>query len=113
MKKGFCDDLKVDSAEKLLTQFQYHVYWLTDGVPQRVHEYCLELARIVEDNNWTPEQSQLVKADGRWNLVDLRPLLHVVSALIEDLHAAAHIDEGVFPDRLGQAQIYRRLCRNC
>jgi len=89
VKKGFCDELKVDFDGVLLNQFQYHVYWVTDGVPQRVHEYCLELARLVEDNDWRPELAQLQKADGRWLKSALSSNYTVVEGLMNERETRA------------------------
>ncbi|MCQ4245951.1 ATP-binding protein [Stutzerimonas decontaminans] len=54
VKRGFIEKLhyKVFSETELME----HVAWITDRVPQSVHEYCLELA-------FTSEESQIVNSD--------------------------------------------------
>lgn len=48
VRKGFLDTLKyrVERIEYLVD----HVAWITDRLPQMVHEYCLELAYLAEED---------------------------------------------------------------
>lgn len=47
VKQGFVDQLGYNVVD--LEAFQKRVRWVTGGVPQLVHEYCLEVAFLAED----------------------------------------------------------------
>lgn len=61
--KGFVDLLKVEFTQGLFDKYQEHIAWVTAGIPQRLHEYCLALAYLCQDNNWIAEISFLAEAD--------------------------------------------------
>lgn len=68
VQQGFIRLLKyeVESGEDALISIANHVEWVTMGVPQRIHEYCLELAKIARDEDCRLSNSQLVRADQVW-----------------------------------------------
>lgn len=63
VRKGFESKLgyKVDS----LSALQKHVSWISDRIPQAVHEYCLELAFVSEAARHVNERS-ISSADEAW-----------------------------------------------
>lgn len=63
VRKGFESKLgyKVDSLPCL----QKHVSWISDCIPQAVHEYCLELAFVSEATRYIDEPS-ISSADEAW-----------------------------------------------
>jgi len=42
---GFIHHLRFSDPDGCLEEIKEHVHWITHGIPQRVQEYCLELAR--------------------------------------------------------------------
>ncbi|MCC7042158.1 MAG: ATP-binding protein [Burkholderiales bacterium] len=63
VRKGFESKLgyKVDS----LPELQKHVSWISDRIPQTVHEYCLELAFVCEAGRHVDDPS-ISSADEAW-----------------------------------------------
>ena len=61
--KGFLDKLKFKIAS--LEDMTKHIAWVTDRVPQMVHEYCLEIAFLAEDSGEVTEEI-LHAADEVW-----------------------------------------------
>lgn len=63
VRRGFIEKLKYKIER--LEQFIKHVDWITDRIPQMVHEYCLEAAFIGEAGRALDEQ-QTFEADLAW-----------------------------------------------
>lgn len=61
--RGLTEKLKYDVPE--LDEVVNHVVWISDRVPQIVHEYCLELAFLSEESQ-TVTQAQVSAADDEW-----------------------------------------------
>lgn len=71
IRKGFAQ------LDIVLTGPQYmevadHIWSVTLGIAQRVHEYCEALAHEIEDNNWIYDTKLLERADEEWLLSGLR-----------------------------------------
>jgi SpoVK/Ycf46/Vps4 family AAA+-type ATPase len=66
VKKGFSAELKVKFASGLLQEFQEHIFWVTDGIPQFLHEFCLELANLISEYSWLPQPLHLSTANRKW-----------------------------------------------
>ncbi len=64
--KGFIEELKINVPSSVMETWQHHVFWVTDGIPQKVHEYCAKLAYACEDNGWDATNELLSKADKQW-----------------------------------------------
>ncbi|WLQ16008.1 AAA family ATPase [Hahella aquimaris] len=71
VSKGF-SQLKVNFDDKTLKAISKHVWYITLGTAQRVHEYCEALAHEIKDNNWTYEEGMLQRADKDWLIQGLR-----------------------------------------
>jgi len=69
--KGF-NQLGIPIVGETLISLSDHVWNITLGIAQRVHEYCESLAYEIEDNDWKYEKSLLDKADHSWLLQGLR-----------------------------------------
>ena len=65
MTKGF-ELLKINVSPEEKTRINQHLYKVTLGVAQRVHEYCEALAYKIEDNDWKFQDSLLDEADQDW-----------------------------------------------
>jgi hypothetical protein len=76
--RGLVDYLKVSVPETGLKKISRHIYTITLGIPQRIHEYCEGLAYCIEDNNWNYNPSMLDEADTRWLQKGLRECYVVV-----------------------------------
>lgn len=63
VRKGFVEKLKCDIYS--LAEFSRHVAWVTDRVPQMVHEYCLEAAFLSEHKHRI-EEATVAEADEAW-----------------------------------------------
>lgn len=63
VKRGFIEKLNY-SVENLKDMVR-HVAWLTDRVPQMVHEYCLELAFLAEEEK-VIDSEKIRHADVAW-----------------------------------------------
>lgn len=64
IKKGFVDQLayQIDDYENITR----HVSWVTDRVPQMLHEYGLELALLAEQNSRIIKSDMLEQVDRSW-----------------------------------------------
>lgn len=67
LERGFNDKLKVkfDSAEDLTTLIE-HITFITNGVPQNVHEYASIISYLIEENNWKFKLDLIKVADKQW-----------------------------------------------
>ena len=66
IRKGLCHELKVSLSTQEMENVQEHITWVTDGIPQCVHEYCLELAYLIQDERWKFRHELLADADRKW-----------------------------------------------
>ncbi len=71
VEKGFRNLLKIEMEERDFQVLSKHVFNITLGIPQRVHEYCEGLAYIIEDSKWVFALSQINQADQSWLLKGL------------------------------------------
>lgn len=78
--RGFVENLKVVISEVLLKRLSRHIYTITLGIPQRMHEYCEGLAYSIEDNNWNYNPELLEQADTIWLQKGLRECYTVVES---------------------------------
>jgi hypothetical protein len=66
LERGFIKSLKVDIDELNHKKIARHIYTITLGIPQRIHEYCECLAYCIEDNGWNYNPDLLKLADHGW-----------------------------------------------
>ena len=64
--KGLRDELAVKVSDEDLKLITDHIAWVTDGIPQQLHEYCFELALIAERNAGTLVSADCSAADAAW-----------------------------------------------
>jgi hypothetical protein len=67
LKKGFREQLGIKISDEIIQKWSEHIHSATLGVAQRIHEYCEQLAYIIEDNNWKIPNYSLENAD--WEFV--------------------------------------------
>lgn len=63
VRRGFIDKLKYDVFN--MTTIEVNTAWITDRIPQSVHEYCLELAYIGESTR-TIKEDDMEAATFNW-----------------------------------------------
>ncbi len=66
VKRGFVHELQMQADAGILDGIVNHVRWVTDRIPQRIHEYCLELAKIARRNGDVLTTQMLAEADRVW-----------------------------------------------
>ncbi len=66
VRKGFLDELRIQFDDEALKSVQEHVAWITMGIPQCLHEYCLEVALLCKENGWRFQEAFLSAADEKW-----------------------------------------------
>lgn len=64
LRRGLLDQLQYNIVD--FGALAEHVAWITDRVPQMLHEYGLELANLAEENAKTIDADLLEKADDFW-----------------------------------------------
>ena len=69
---GFKQNLKVNFTSDQFERLCLHVFNVTLGIPQRIHEYCECLAYLIEESNWEYVHQLLDGADRRWLVKGLR-----------------------------------------
>lgn len=82
--KGFENLLRyrIDDQEK--QEILEHILWVTDRIPQALHEYCLELAFLAEKNAKRLSRLMLVIADQKWLNTSLSSAYNSVDRLLNE-----------------------------
>jgi len=92
--RGFSQSLKMISNIEDIKEISEHTYNLTLGLAQRVQEYFLKLAKIIEKNSNSYNQSLLEEADIEWMKSGLRQSYIAVSKFL--------VNGKIGPDRRNQ-----------
>lgn len=87
VSKGF-QQLKVALTGSFLKEISDHVWNVTLGTAQRVHEYCELLAYSIEENGWKFESELLKRVDKEWLLGGLRHSYQVVEGHLNSRETA-------------------------
>jgi hypothetical protein len=82
--RGFKQQLGYNFEFDMEDRIVNHVIWVTDRIPQRIHEYCLELAYLAEDSNYTLHEEHLISADARWLSNSLSNSYSVIEKLMNE-----------------------------
>lgn len=82
--QGFLHLLRFNWSAEELRSIQGHVAWVTDRIPQRVHEYCLALALIGEKTKRLFKSEQLETADSAWLKDSLSNAYAAVEAMMNE-----------------------------
>jgi hypothetical protein len=80
--QGFIIELNynIDEIDSVIS----HISWVTDRLPQRIHEYCLELAFLGESNNRRINRSLLDEADNFWLKQSLSSNYTVIESIMNE-----------------------------
>lgn len=79
IQKGF-SILQIELTTNDLDVLASHIFNVTLGIAQRVHEYCEELAYKIEDNNWEYTDTLLSRTDFSWLSAGLRQCYQVIES---------------------------------
>ena len=80
VRKGFEEFLDVSLTKEQAKVLSRHIFDITLGVPQRIHEYCISLAYAIEDHGWIYEESLMNIADHRWLMKGLRGCYNIIDS---------------------------------
>lgn len=83
VRRGFIVELDYQASEPDIEALIDHVAWLTTRIPQRVHEYCLELCFLCE-NARRIDISKLGEADQNWLQGSLSSSYTAIQALMNE-----------------------------
>lgn len=72
VERGLNTFLKCEFSEGIIKGLAGRTHDITLGVPQRVHEYCLNLCYALEDNDWKPNKRVFDETDVAWLTEGLR-----------------------------------------
>jgi hypothetical protein len=86
VRRGFQNELLVELGEKNLNQWAEHIYSVTLGLAQRVHEYCESLAYCLEDAKWVPSDDLLAQADNKFLISSLHKAYAVIESCMNERH---------------------------
>lgn len=89
IETGFAHELGCrldEDTAKILCEF---AFFITGGVPQMLHEYCLELAYLAEDANDVICESMLKSAAARWLQASLSSSYSAVEEMMNDRSTVA------------------------
>ncbi|WP_176502729.1 AAA family ATPase [Cobetia sp. 5-11-6-3] len=78
IERGFVNSLRVSIEDVDRKKLAKHIYTVTLGIPQRMHEYCECLAYRVEDNDWSYNDGLMDLADFDWLQKGLRECYSII-----------------------------------
>ncbi len=87
--KGFITLLKADIPDPLFQQWQAHIFKVTLGIPQSIHEYCEHLGDLLEHSNWHGKNEQLHEADTKWLAQGLRSSYDIIESVMNEKRTEA------------------------
>ncbi|RKI14257.1 ATP-binding protein [Corallococcus sp. AB030] len=84
VKKGFVQELAYDVQSDVLSRVTEHVAWVSDRIPQRIHEYCLEIAQLAQERDKLVGVDLLEVADAHWLSRSLSNTYSVIENLMNE-----------------------------
>jgi AAA domain-containing protein len=88
-RRGLVDQLRIKLEPFDLQEWQEHIFAVTLGIPQRVHEYCEQLAYLAEEQEWKGSLRQLDLADQAWLRIGLRESYSAIETLMNERETKA------------------------
>jgi hypothetical protein len=89
IRTGFIDELGYSISPQTELELVKYASFVTTGVPQMLHEFCLELAYLVEDGNESIDQSMFAQAAHMWLQASLSSLYSAVEQMMNDRSTVA------------------------
>lgn len=107
VRKGFIEELAVEISDDNLQSLGKHIHWVTNGIPQKIHEYCEALAYIIQKNSWVYGSKYIEEADRTLVIDNLHKNYLLISEMMNSnetevgrrnqvLYALGKIDKTVF-----------------
>lgn len=82
VNKGFIEELKIQMDDLDLDLLKKHIFYITGGVPQRMHEYSEILAYLIEERDWYFDAQMLDIVNKQWLLDSLYKNYEVILKLM-------------------------------
>lgn len=89
VRTGFVTELKYECTEATMVSIVKFVTHITSGIPQMVHELCLELAYVAEEEAHRLDESQLQAAAFAWLQSSLTSSYAAVEAVMNERNTVA------------------------
>jgi hypothetical protein len=89
IKAGFIDELGCDLSVEISKSLCEYTSFTTGGVPQMLHEFCLELAYLAEDSNDVVDESMFNQAAAMWLQASLSSSYAAVEEMMNDRSTVA------------------------
>lgn len=86
---GFVDELGCHLSVETAKRLCENAAFVTGGVPQMLHEFCLELAYLAEDGNQVVEESMLAQAAAMWLQASLSSSYAAVEEMMNERSTVA------------------------
>lgn len=83
--RGFREELKINLNDNTIEKLSNHLYWITNGIPQKVQEYCEILAYKLKENNWHYEDKMIKDSDKTWVLDNLHKNYTLISEMMNSI----------------------------
>ncbi|MFE8703994.1 AAA family ATPase [Cytobacillus sp. FJAT-54145] len=88
--KGFIEQLKVGLTAIDIEKITKYVFWITNGTPQKLQEFCEILAYKIKSNDWNYDNVMLEKSSKEW----VSDALHRNYTLISNMMNSIETDLG-------------------
>ncbi|WP_207652644.1 hypothetical protein [Anaerovirgula multivorans] len=83
--KGFREELRINLTNDEITKISNHIYWITNGVPQRVQEYSEILAYKIKDNKWIYNEAIIIDSNNTWVLDSLHKNYTLIAEMMNSI----------------------------
>jgi len=84
VNRGFRQELGYTIADAEFDVLVNHIEWVTLGIPQRLHEYCLELAYLAQKQGNTVATTMLEAADRSWLEAQMSNDFSVIQSIMNE-----------------------------
>lgn len=84
IEKGLFTELGLKISDQERQKLIDHIIWVTDGIPQKLHEYCLELSLLSLDMGSKLDLTLLAKSDAKWLKTSLSSSYSAVEMLMNE-----------------------------
>lgn len=87
--KGFKELLHANIPDQIFKLWQQHIWNVTLGIPQSIHEYCEHLGHLLEQNDWRGEEQHTHEADTKWLAQGLRSSYDIIESVMNEKRTEA------------------------
>lgn len=89
VRTGFVNQLAYTCEERDMVEIVQQTNYITTGIPQRVHEFCLELAYLGEDAGDKIDAAMLERASRKWLESSLTSVYAAIEAVMNERNTVA------------------------